>query len=324
MQQLNMLTNPRKNAAIYLRISRDLKGDGLAIDRQREACLKILKDRGWVLAKEYLDESISAYAKNVKRPGYQQLVTDYEQGHFNAIVCYDLDRLTRQPRQLEDWIDAAEDHGLHLVTANGEADLSTDGGRMYARIKSSVARAESERKGARQKAAAAQRATLGNPPLGVRLTGYGAKGELIAEEANVVKEIFERFLRGESLKGIARVLTEAGIPTRTGRDAWNPSTVQGILRNPRYAGHGKYFDEVSQGVANWPAIVTPNDYSLTQTRLDDPARKLNRVGTDRKYLGSGLFLCGVCSKPVSSFSNASTTFKLGKVPRTGTSGARGS
>ena len=69
--------------------------------------------------------------------------------------------MTRQPRQLEDWIERAEERGLVITTANGEADLSTDGGRMYARIKASVARSEVERKSARQKAANAQRARLG-------------------------------------------------------------------------------------------------------------------------------------------------------------------
>lgn len=311
MQQLTMLKNPRTSAAIYLRISRDFKGDGLAIDRQREACMKILEQRGWALAKEYVDESISAYARDVKRPGYARLVSDYELGHFTAIVCYDLDRLTRQPRQLEDWIDASEDHGLQLVTANGEADLSTDGGRMYARIKSSVARAESERKGARQRAAAEQRAKLGKPPLGVRLTGYDTHGNLIPDEAAIIKEIFARFLRGESLRGIARILTVQGTPTRKGGTRWNPSTIQGILRNPRYAGHGKYYDEVLKSVANWPAIVSPADFDLAQIRLDDPARKLNRTGTDRKYLGSGLFLCGVCKESVSSFSGLRYSCKTG-------------
>lgn len=83
------------------------------------------------------------------RPDYDRMVTDYQAGRSNAIICYDLSRLTRQPRQLEDWIDAAELRGLALVTANGDADLSTDGGRMHARIKAAVARAEMERKGAR-------------------------------------------------------------------------------------------------------------------------------------------------------------------------------
>jgi len=74
------------------------------------------------------------------------MVRDYDAGLFDAIICYDLDRLTRQPRQLEDWIDRAESNGLALTTANGDADLTTDGGRMYARIKAAVARAEMERK----------------------------------------------------------------------------------------------------------------------------------------------------------------------------------
>lgn len=62
------------------------------------------------------------------RPGYDALCREYEAGKFDALLCWDLDRLTRQPRQLEDWIDRAEQRELKIVTANGEADLTTDGG----------------------------------------------------------------------------------------------------------------------------------------------------------------------------------------------------
>ena len=97
------------------------------------------------------------------------MVQDYEVGLLDAIVVYDLGRLTRQPRELEDWIDRAESRGLLLVTANGDADLATDGGRMYARIKASVARGEVERESARQSHAQLQRAQQGRPPRGIRL-----------------------------------------------------------------------------------------------------------------------------------------------------------
>ena len=80
-----------------------------------------------------------------------------------------LDRLTCQPQELEDWIDRAESCGLLLVTANGDADLATDGGRMYARVKASVARGEVERESARQSHAQLQRAQQGRPPRGSRL-----------------------------------------------------------------------------------------------------------------------------------------------------------
>ena len=138
-------------AAVYLRISLDASGDGLAIERQREDCMKIIESRGWTLAGVYEDTK-SASADRV-RPGYTALIDSFRQGNFEALICWDLDRLTRKPRELEDWIDWASGGSLALVTANGEADLSTDAGRLFARIKASVARSEVERKGARQRRA---------------------------------------------------------------------------------------------------------------------------------------------------------------------------
>lgn len=186
---------------------------------------------------------------------------------FAAIICWDLDRLTRQPRQLEDWIDAAEDRALQLVTANGEADLSTDGGRMYARIKAAVSRAEVERKAARQSRAQVQRAEQGRAPKGTRPLGYATNGSVIEHEAKAVHELYRLFAiqDGPSIAALAAGLsgkTGEHIPksiphlpkhTRTlmiERDErreseglapkpvaddgpWGSSTVLGILRNPR-------------------------------------------------------------------------------------------
>lgn len=100
--------------------------DGLAIDRQCERCEELAKYRHWDVVETYVDQSKSATDRTKNRPDYDRMVADYQAGMFTAIICYDLDRLTRQPRQLEDWIDAAELRGLALVTANGDADLSTD------------------------------------------------------------------------------------------------------------------------------------------------------------------------------------------------------
>lgn len=69
-----------------------------------------------------MDNGFTASDRRKDRPGYDQMVKAYEAGEFDAILCWDLDRLTRLPRQLEDWVDAAEERGLVIVTANGEAD----------------------------------------------------------------------------------------------------------------------------------------------------------------------------------------------------------
>lgn len=294
-----MSTSPRR-AAIYLRVSLDATGEGLAVDRQREACLSIMAARGWKLADEYVDNSISATDAKKNRPGYNRLAADLEAGHFNALVCYDLDRLTRQPRQLEDWIDAADRGGLALVTANGEADLTTDAGRLFARIKLAVARSEVERKSVRQRDAAKQRSEIGRPPLGVRLTGYTPKGELVPDEAEIVRQVFTRFLDGEPLRGIARAFTDAGITTRHGK-AWNPSTIRTILTNPRYAGRAVYQGQETGQRGAWTPIVTDEQYDATQAVLRDHGRR-TQATTERKHLGSGLYLCAVCDLPVSAWS----------------------
>jgi site-specific DNA recombinase len=242
----------------------------------------------------------SASDSRKARPGYNALVEAYKAGSFDALVCWDLDRLTRQPRQLEDWIDAATDRGLTLVTANGEADLGTDGGRMFARIKASVARHEVEPKAARQRRAALQRSEHGKPPLGVRLTGYDTKGEVIKSEAKIIREIFTRFAAGDSLRGLARWLDETGVPTRHGGQ-WSTKSVRTILTNPRYAGRAIYQGQTTGKNGTWKALIDPTEFDLVQARLSDPRRR-TQVGTDRKHLGSGLYRCAVCGSRVRAWS----------------------
>lgn len=305
----------RIRAALYLRISLDATGEQLAIQRQREACLAIARDRGWQVIAEYVDNSVSA-SGGKHRPGYEALVDAYRRGEYDALLCWDVDRLTRQPRQLEDWIDAATDRGLVLVTANGEADLSTDAGRLFVRIKASVARAEIERKGARQRAAALQRAERGRPPLGTRLTGYTPTGETVPDEAVVITELFARFAAGDSLRALCEYLATTGVPTRSGRP-WNPSTVRTILTNPRYAGRAIYHGQTTGRLGGWEPLVDPETFDLVQAKITDPRRR-TQVGTDRKHLGAGLYLCGVCEprETVSSWSGQRYRCRHAHVNRT--------
>jgi DNA invertase Pin-like site-specific DNA recombinase len=298
-------------AAIYLRISRDFTGEQLAVDRQRRDCLKIVKGRGWQLAGEYVDNSISASDRRKDRPGYNALVDAFESGEFDALVCYDLDRLSRQPRQLEDWIDAAEHRGLLLATVDTDTDLTTDNGRLFARVKLAVARSEVERKSARQRSAAHQRVELGKPPLGVRLLGYTSHGELVPAEAATVRDMFARFEAGESLRGISEALTASGASPRHGGPRWNPSTVRGVLTNGRYCGRstlrtkvkngGRVEDVTLTGAGHWTPLIDEATFGLVADRLADPRRRTQH-GTDRKHLGSGLYVCGVCGSTMRAFS----------------------
>jgi DNA invertase Pin-like site-specific DNA recombinase len=300
----------QRRAALYLRMSLDATGEGLGIDRQRVECEQVAKSKGWEIVGEYIDNSFSASKAKVVRPGYEQLMTDLTLNKFEAVICYDLDRLTRQPRQLEDWIDLSRERDIALITANGEADLTTDSGRMFAGIKIQFARAEVERKGERQRVAAKQRAALGKVPKGTRLLGYETDGSLITAEAKIVRKIFEMFLKGENIKAICDYLTSAGVPTRWANKGWDTATIRGILTNYRYAGISTYrvqerredgtafWARYEAGKGNWIAIVEEQKFRLVQTKLSNPARKTNHIGHTRKYLGSSIYLCGVCKHPL--------------------------
>lgn len=296
------MTEPEIAAAVYLRISQDDEQNGLAIERQREDCLAILAARGWRLHETYIDQGISASKRHVRRPAYERMVADYERGHFGAIVAWDLDRLTRQPRQLEDWIDAAESRGLRIVTANGEADLSTDGGIMFARIKASVASAEIMRKGARQRRANAQSAERGLPVSGRRLYGYKRDG-ITPEplEADIVRRIFAEIVDGKSIYGIAQALTLEGVPFGTGNHAararkglppspWRPQRILQLTRNRRYIGEIFYRGNWTPSPHVQP-IITPAEFDSVRAILEDPARRTN-PGPARRHLLSGIATCG--------------------------------
>ena len=145
--------------AVYLRQSLDRDQNALAIDRQREACLGLCQRRGWTDAVEYVDNDTSASVG--RRPHYEQMLADIESGAIGAVVVWHLDRLHRRPIELEQFMDLAKRRGLSLATVTGDVDLSTDDGQFMARVMAAVARKETDRKSARQKAANQQRAKAG-------------------------------------------------------------------------------------------------------------------------------------------------------------------
>lgn len=280
-----------KNAALYVRQSKsDGTGDGP--ERQLERTRSLAELRGWRVVGTYLDDGVSASKNRGAGTAWDRMLADADKGQIDVVVGVDLDRLLRSTRDLNTLID----RGLQVVTVDGEIDLSTADGEFRATMLAGIARFEVRRKGERQTRANEQRASKGAVPKGVRLTGYATDGSVIRHEAELVREIFERFTAGETLKGLASWLEDRGFETRRG-GRWNASTLRTLLTNPRYAGRSVYRGRVVAD-GTWEAIVSSDLFDVVQATLTDPRRATNREGTARKHLGSGLFLCGVCDAPV--------------------------
>lgn len=278
-------------AAIYLRISIDRTGDMLAINRQRRDCLALCEAKGWTPV-EYVDNSVSA--SHGTRPAYQQLLADIAAGTVDAVVVWDLDRLHRRPIELEQFIALADRHQLALATVTGEVDLGTDNGRLFARIKGAVARAEVERKSARQLAASRQRAAAGKPWSSVRPFGFEA--DLVThhpDEAPVVRALYRQVNAGVGLMALTRWLNDSGISTSKG-GAWQHQTLKQTLRRPRYAGLLEHRGDVV-GAGTWEPIVTEDEWRSAVARLTSRVQ----LGRRPKGLLSALAVCGVCGGRVS-------------------------
>src|SRR4051812_18670762 len=102
------------SAVTYCRISNDPDGREAGVERQKKDVVTIAKRHGWtvVAQEEDNDRSASRYARKV-RDGWARVMELVESGQVQALVAYDLDRLLRQPKELERLIDAAE-HGLQV------------------------------------------------------------------------------------------------------------------------------------------------------------------------------------------------------------------
>lgn len=279
-------------AAIYARISRDATGEALGVARQLEDGRKIAADRGWIVAEEYVDNDISAYSGK-QRPAYERMLTDIESGARDAVIVYNLDRLTRRPIELEQFTGICERAGLeHFATVTADIDLGTGDGMLMARMLAAFAAMESDRKSQRLKRKARQLAESGKVGGGgLRPFGYEQdRVTVIESEAEVVRQLAARYLAGESLMSLTSWLQDNGITSVAGKP-WRTGVVRTMLTNPRYAGLRAHHGEVV-AEAVWPAILTVEQHQQLVAAFE--RKKITGRRTARRYLLSGLLRCGKC------------------------------
>jgi DNA invertase Pin-like site-specific DNA recombinase len=283
-------------AGIYVRISQDREGAGLGVERQEKDCRKLAKDLGWTVRDVYCDNDISAYSGK-RRPQYEELLADIEVGRIAGVLAWHPDRLHRSPKELERYIELSEKHGVETQTVQaGRWDLSTPSGRAVARTLGAWARYESEHKGERIKARRVQQAKNGEFKGGIRPFGFEKDGVTVRhDEAAEVVKATEAVVTGQSLRSLVRDLNERGVSTVMGKGPWTSLALKDMIMRPRNAGLSSYHGEI-MGKAVWPALVPVETWQAACAILSDTSRRTNenhRGGTVR-WLGSGLYVCGVC------------------------------
>jgi site-specific DNA recombinase len=314
---------------VYLRISdADQRGDEkdtAGVDRQLPGCLDLAKRKGWQVDPRpyeqggdiYIDNDVSAFSgerrAGKKRSAYEAIIrdakADAEAGQQNGIIGWDADRLTRNPRENEDFIEMAENYGIQLATVTGDYDLATSGGRLHFRIKGAIARHESEHRAERvalkhAELRAAGKYWGGQRGFGHRIVQVIVDGEvrrrveLDDDEAELIRAAARRVLRGGSsgsLSAITKEWATSGIRRPKGR-LWDTGRLRELLTSPRIAGLRQNGDEFVE--AEWPAIVENRDDWLTLRAILGAAPTAKGPKEPRSYLLSNIAICDLCGTPM--------------------------
>jgi len=294
---------------IYIRVSTEEQAkEGFSINAQKEKLKQYVFARGWDIYGFYIDDGISG--KNLQdRPEVLRLLEDVKSGKVNNVLVYKIDRLTRSTKNLIELIELFAETGCAFNSLMESIDTSTATGRMFIKIVGIFAEFERENLAERVSFGIEQKTREGNYTNCGGVYGYDydkAVGDIVLnpDEAEMVKKIYELYLKGTSHSGICKWLIERNVPTKRG-GRWDPSTIVSILSNPLYIGkirYGLYNQKESFTVDNtrYPHVVDEDTFNRVQVILQN-----RRINTPRKYPGENTYfltflVCDECGRKLTT------------------------
>ena len=234
-------------AAIYARVSTDLQEREQTVQSQLEALRTYLKERGYVLIAEYVDEGYSG--ATLDRPGLDRLRDALRAEEMDVVVFHSPDRLARKAVYQGLVLEEMEKAGVRAEFLNYPVDDSPESKMLLGMqgLFAEYERAKIMERTRRGKLHRAREGALvgGHAPFGYRWVKRNetsrARLEPVDYQATIIRRIY-RLLVDEQLstRAIGRRLTEEGIPTSRGAVQWQPTAVFRMLTNPVYKGSYRY------------------------------------------------------------------------------------
>ena len=243
---------PKINCAIYTRKSteRGLEMEFNSLQNQEEACKAYILSQafnGWEYYKTFEDGGISG--GTMERPGLQALLEEIRERNIQVVVVYKVDRLSRSIFDFHKMMQEFAKYECNFVSITQSFDTSNSMGKLTLNMLLSFAQFEREvsAERVRDKIAASKAKGLwmgGNLPLGYDLNDR----HLVVNEpeAEIVRQVFQKYLEMQNMLGVAEWLNKQGIHTKKwvtkhsqrtqGGEPFKKNTVQRMLTNPVYLG----------------------------------------------------------------------------------------
>ena len=286
---------------LYIRVSTlEQAEEGYSLGEQESRLRSYCAAYGYTINAVHTDPGFSG--ATMDRPGLKNVINDVRSGKCKKVIAWKLDRLSRSQKDtlilLED-VFLAND--CHFVSLMESFDTSTPVGRCIVGILAAFSQMERENIKIRTTMGRQARIKQGyfhgsHAPLGYKFaTG---SNDLIVDPygTKLVREIFQRFLTGESIKSISEhmLATYGDNLFDFGRN----TAVRRILRNPVYKGYVTLGEETYKGIHD--PIVSETDWCLAAAMLDHNKSLDKRSyafkagGTMTDNLLTGLLFCGDC------------------------------
>lgn len=195
----------------------------------------IQRHSDWAFAGVYADEAYSGTKDD--RPHFVQMIKDCNDGKIDRIITKSISRFARNTVTLLTVVRDLRRMGIGIYFEEQSIDTLTEAGELMITLLASQAQEES-------------RATSENCKWRIRkmfedgyttyfkIIGYQAVNglvEMVPEETELVKRIFQLYLEGHGPQSIANILWEEKAPTCRGGE-WVSATVRGMLHNEKYVG----------------------------------------------------------------------------------------
>ncbi|MFC1789496.1 recombinase family protein [Patescibacteria group bacterium] len=227
-----------KKAVLYARVSSDQQKEEKTIESQLDALKDICKRDNVSIVKEYIDDGWGG--ETLARPALDQLRDEASLGLFNTLYVWKADRLGRD--HIDQGIVLRELKKQEIKIFFGERQL-TEENKLQSDIESLLAEYENKQRAERTRRGKLYKIKSGKfvrtiPPFGYKFikTKEGDwKLEINPKEAEIVKAMFNLYLKYQRMTQVAKDLERRKIYTRN-NIFWKPCVISKLLGDKTYKG----------------------------------------------------------------------------------------
>lgn len=312
--------------AAYCRVSTDDEEQLTSYEAQKNYYTdKIMTNKEWTMAGIFADEGITGTSAR-KRPEFLRMIRQCKQGKIDIVLTKSISRFARNTVDCLNYVRALKELGIAVIFEKENMNTLEIDSEILITMLGAFAQSESESISTNVRWGKRQAMKEGKAIINYKhLYGYrkGADGrpEIIPEQAEVVRKIYDLFLSGTPIRGILKYLNANSIPNISGGSQWAKNAVNSILINEKYCGdvllQKTYIDDcinkkVKKNTGQLPmylvqnhheGIISRETFDAAQAELarrsagKSPSKKNAPTGRSRyssKYALSDRLYCGEC------------------------------